>query len=85
MKNTKKKVADQLLAVLGRLIDVGQDLNAITSSMHEALSKAAAGDARDLDHGADILDWACRMGNIGADVSGSIDDLMCVEEVLSHG
>jgi hypothetical protein len=51
MKNTKK-VADQLLAVVGRIIDVGQNLNAVTSSMLDAADNAAV-DARNLDRASD--------------------------------
>lgn len=90
MKNTKKtkeKIAGQLVAVLGRLVDIGKDLNTITSSLLDTLNNAiACGDGRDLDFGAEILKWTSGLSNIGTDLSGSTDDLMCaIEEVLSHG
>jgi hypothetical protein len=75
MKNTKK-VADQLLAVVGRIIGVGHNLNAITSSMLDAADNAAV-DARGLDHASDILAWAGWTGEVTSDILGAVDGLLC--------
>jgi hypothetical protein len=80
MKNNKK-LADQLLAVTGRIIGVGQDLNAITSSMLDAAGDAEA-----------ILAWAGWTNEVTSDVLGAVDGLLCAvhdligsKEVRRHG
>jgi hypothetical protein len=85
MKNTNK-LADQLLAVLGRMIDIVKDLNAVTTSMLDALNEAAAGDGCDLDYRTTILEWARRLRDISSDVSGAMDDIVrTIEEVCGYG
>jgi hypothetical protein len=80
MKNTTK-LANQLLAVVGRIIDVGQDLNAITSSMLDAVDNAVV-DVRGLDSASHILAWAGWAGEQSSDILGIVNDLMCTIEDL---
>jgi hypothetical protein len=71
MKNNKK-VADQLLAVTGRIIGVGQDLHAVTSSMLDAA-----------DNAEPILAWASWTGELTSDILGAVDGLLCAVHDLS--
>jgi hypothetical protein len=81
MKNTEfekkvNQVAERLLAAAGKIIDVGQDLNAITSGMLDVAHNAEA-DARGLDHASHILAWAGCTGDLTPDILDTADDIIC--------
>jgi hypothetical protein len=77
MKNTDiNKVAEKLLAAAGKIIDVGQDLNAITSRILD-VAKNAEADDRGLDHASHILAWAGRTGGLTPDILDTADDIIC--------
>jgi hypothetical protein len=70
-----KKTAGQLLAAADKIIDVGRDLNAVTSCMLDVSADAEADD-RDLNHGPHMLAWANWTSDLTSDVLDACDDLI---------
>ncbi len=68
-----QKVAEQLLGAAGKIMSVGQDLNAITSCMVDV----AEADRPDFKHAPHILAWAGWTGDLTADVLDAVDGLLC--------
>ena len=69
------KVAEQLLAAAGKIIDVGQELNAITYCMLDVADNAEVDD-HDLDHVPHILAWSGWMADLNSDVLDAVDGLL---------
>ena len=70
-----KKVTDQLLAAAGKIIDTGQDLNAITSCLINA-ARNAGSDQPALGNASQILAWAGWTGDLAANVLDSAESLL---------
>lgn len=69
-------VAEQLLTAAGKVIDAGQDLNAVRACMLHSADNAKA-DARGLNHACHILAWASWMGDITSDLLDTADEISC--------
>jgi hypothetical protein len=76
-----QKIAGQVLAAVDKIIDVGRDLNAITSCMVDVADNAQADDG-DLDHVPHILAWAGWTGDLTSDILDTADDLICAIQGL---
>ena len=66
-------VAEQLLAAVGKFVDVGRDLKSVTSCMTEVAGEA---DDCDLSHFPHILAWADWTRDLTSDAFHAIDDLI---------
>jgi hypothetical protein len=69
------KIARQLLAAVGKIGDVVQDLNGITRCMLDLADHADA-DGRNLDSVPHILAWAGWTGDLTSEVLDTADDLI---------
>jgi hypothetical protein len=70
-----QKVAEQLLAAADKIMDVGRDLNGITSCMLGVADDSNADD-RDAANVTHILAWAGWTCDLTQDVVGAVDDLI---------
>jgi len=71
-----QKVTKQLLAALDKILEVGRDLNAMTSCMLDTADDAQAADVQ-LDHVRRVLAWAGWTGDLTSDVVDAADDVIC--------
>jgi len=75
MAHQVRKLAGQLLAAMDKIINVGRDLNAITSCMLDVADSAQA-DNRDLGQVPHILAWAGWTCDLTSDILDAVDDLL---------
>jgi hypothetical protein len=70
-----QRIAEQLLAAVGKIINVGQDLNAITSCMLDVADNAEVDD-RELHHVPHILAWAGWTNDLSSEVIDPLDAIL---------